>query len=303
VKIALIHNSNAFRGGEANSSELRRIFQRCGHDVAYVNTQEDNWQRVLSLDIERAIIVGGDGTVEQVAPHLKEIPFGILPFGTANNIGQCLQRTSDPESLASKLDTAEVRNLDLGTVTTGSESDSFLECAGLGLFAELMLAMQGWPKREQMEQAESRKEKFSHALEQLRAIGRTYKGTALEVKADGAMICDRFIMLEVMNINLVGPRLNLAPDADPSDGALDLVFVREKDRDHFCRWLEDQSPGHRTAARFESRRGSRIEVNASATAPLHIDSRLIQKPVFPLRMELEPAALKYMVVKASGGDG
>ena len=80
MKIALIHNSNAFRGGEANGSELRRIFQRNGHDVAYVNTQEADWERVLSLDIARAIIVGGDGTVEQVAPHLREAPFGILPL-------------------------------------------------------------------------------------------------------------------------------------------------------------------------------------------------------------------------------
>ncbi len=298
MKIALIHNSNAFRGGEANSSELRRIFQRRGHDVAYVNTQEANWQRVLSLDIARAIIVGGDGTVEQVAPHLREIPFGILPFGTANNIGQCLRQTSDPELLASKLDTAEVSRLDLGKVMTGSESGFFLEGSGLGVFAELILAMQEWPQKKQMEEAESREEKFSHAIEQLREVGRTYKGTALELKVDGAPICDRFIMLGVMNMNLAGPRLNLAPDADPSDGMLDLVFVREKNRDHFCRWIESQSPGQKTAARFESQRCSRIEINASTIAPLHIDSRLIQKPVFPLRVELEPAALNHLVVKA-----
>ena len=129
MKIALIHNSNAFRGGEANGSELRRIFQRSGHDVAYVNTQEADRERVLSLDIARAIIVGGDGTVEQVAPHLREVPFGILPFGTANNISHCLHQTSDPELLASKLETAEVRHLDLGKVTTDGGSDFFWSAA------------------------------------------------------------------------------------------------------------------------------------------------------------------------------
>jgi hypothetical protein len=78
---------------------------------------------------------------------------------------------------------------------------------------------------------------------------------------------------------------------------LDLVFVREKNREHFRHWIECQSPGQKTADRFESQRCYRIEVNASTIAPLHIDSRLIQKPVFPLRLELDPAALKYMVVK------
>jgi diacylglycerol kinase family enzyme len=295
-------NRNAFRGGEANGSELRRIFQRAGNDVAYVDTQENDWECVLSPEIERAIIVGGDGTVEQAAPHLKGVPFSILPFGTANNIARCLHQTSNPELLASQLETSEVRQLDLGKVTYGAESNPFLECSGLGVFVELLFAMQEWPKTEEMEQAESRIEKFAHALEQIQAISRTYKGMALELKADGAVICDRLMMLEVMNMKLIGPRLNLAPDADPSDGSLDLVLVREGNRNHFCRWLECQSPGQNTAARFESRRCHRIEVNASIVAPLHIDSRLIEEPAFPLRIEIEPAALKYAVVKAVAHD-
>jgi diacylglycerol kinase (ATP) len=296
VKIALIHNPDAFRG-EADGSELRRIFERAGHDVAYVNTRETNWQRVLSPNIARAIIVGGDGTVEKVAPHLKGIPFGILPFGTANNIGQCLDQRSNPELLATVLDRAEVRHLDLGKVIYGGERSIFLECSGLGVFAELIEAMREWPKREEMEQAESRKEKFAHALKQLQAISRDYQGMALELKADDAVIYGRFIMIAVMNMNLIGPRLNLAPDADPADGMLDLVLIREGSRDHFSHWLECQSPGQQTAARFDSRRCRQIEVNTSTVTPLHIDSHLIQNPAFPVRIEPDPAALKYTVVK------
>jgi hypothetical protein len=58
-----------------------------------------------------------------------------------------------------------------------------LECSGLGVFVELLFAMQEWPKTEEMEQAESRIEKFAHALEQIQAISRTYKGMALELTA------------------------------------------------------------------------------------------------------------------------
>src|ERR1700677_1598430 len=79
VKIALIRNPNAFRG-EAEGSELRRVFERSGHSVKYVTTREPNWQRVISPEIDRAIIFGGDGTVQLVAPHLKGAPFSILPF-------------------------------------------------------------------------------------------------------------------------------------------------------------------------------------------------------------------------------
>jgi diacylglycerol kinase (ATP) len=296
VKLALIHNPNAFRG-EAEGSELRRIFERSGHSVEYVSIREPNWQRVISPEIARAIIVGGDGTVQLVAPHLKNTPFSILPFGTANNIAQCLHQTPDPELLASQLEQAKIGHLDLGKVTNGGESQTFLEAAGMGVFVELILAMQDWPKKLAMEQAESRKEKFVHALEQLQAISRRYEGIAWELKVDDTVITDRFLLIAVMNMKLIGPRLHLAPSADPGDGYLDLVFVREGQRGNLCRWLECQSPGQKQAANFESRRCQRVVACASNVAPVHIDSHLVRRPDLPIIVELEPAALEYTVLR------
>lgn len=297
MKIALIHNPNAFRG-EADVNEVRQVFERAGHDVVYVSTQAANWQQVISPEITRAIIVGGDGTVEQVAPLLGGMPFSILPSGTANNIGRCLHQTSNPELLASQLNNAEIRHLDLGKVTHGSESKSFLECSGLGVFAELILAMQDCLKKEEMERAESREEKFAQALEQLQVISRAQEAMALELKADDAVISDRFIMIAVMNMELIGPRLNLAPGADPGDGHLDLVLVREGQRENLCRWLDGESPGQKNAAHFEIRRCHRIEVNSRSIVPVHVDSLLIQRPNFPLVVEVEPGALNYTLLKA-----
>jgi diacylglycerol kinase (ATP) len=189
--------------------------------------------------------------------------------------------------------------LDLGKVTQGSESNTFLECAGLGAFVELIRAMQHWPKKKEMEQAESREEKFAHALRELQKISRTHEGIAAELKADEDVISDRFIMIAVMNMKLIGPRLYLAPDADPSDGFLDLVLIFvKKDQDYFCRWLEGQLPGEKRAARLESRRCRRIEISPSYITPVYIDSRVIEKSKFPLFIDLAPATLTYAVVKA-----
>jgi diacylglycerol kinase (ATP) len=296
VKIALIYNPNAFCGEEADS-EMRRVFERAGHEVAYISTQEPNWQHVISPAKERVIIVGGDGTVQLVVPHLKGTPFSILPFGTANNIAQCLHQTSNPELLASHLDQAEIRRLDLGILTNGNVCKSFLEAAGLGVFVELILEMQKWPKQAEMEQAESREEKFAHALEQLLAISRRCEGAAWELKADDTVIADSFLLIEVMNMELIGPNLHLAPDADPGDGYFDLVCVRERHRENLCRWLEVQSPGQKNTANFERWRCHRVEARTSDIPPVHANSHLIQKPEFPLVIELEPAALEYAVVK------
>ena len=293
MKIALIHNPNAFRG-EADGTVLRRVFERAGHDVAYVSTEEPDWRGVVSPEIARAVIVGGDGTVQSVAPTLKGTPFAILPFGTANNIAQCLHQTSDPDLLASQLDQAEIRPLDLGKVTHRSGTQTFLEATGAGIFAELIRTMQKWPKKVELEQAESRKEKIAHALQQLQTIIRGYEGMELELKVDESVIKDRFILLAVMNTELIGPKLHLAPEADPSDGFLDLVFVREEHRANLLRWLECQLPGQKHAAQLENRRCRQVEVCAGNIAPVHIDSELVQSWNFPLTVGLEPAALQYM---------
>jgi len=261
----------------------------------------NNWQSVVSEKIERAVIVGGDGTVQLVAPHLGSTPFSIVPSGTANNIAQCLRQTSNAESLASQLDRGETRYLDRGRVWSGTESKPFLEATGIGVFAELILAMKDWPQKAEMKQAESRKEKFARALEELRKISRGYRGMPLELKADDTIVIDRFLLVAAMNVELIGPRLQLAPDADPGDGYLDLVFVREERRESLCRWLDCQLPGQKNAADFESRRCRRVEVCASNLAPVHIDSHLMQKPEFPLVIELESAVLKYMVYGSSSG--
>jgi diacylglycerol kinase (ATP) len=120
---------------------------------------------------------------------------------------------------------------------------------------------------------------------------------AWELKVDDTAITDRFLLIAVMNMELIGPRLYLAPNADPGDGYLELVFVREGHRANLCRWLERQSPGQKHAAKLESRRCHRVAASASNVAPVHIDSHLVQRPEFPVIVELEPAALKYTVLR------
>jgi hypothetical protein len=63
-----------------------------------------------------------------------------------------------------------------------------------------------------------------------------------EVRATGEDLSGESLAVEAMNIRQIGPRLLLAPDADPGDGLLDLVLVPSSARDAFAAYVASADP-------------------------------------------------------------
>src|SRR5215472_2748836 len=93
MKIGLLHNPGAGHG-KRTIAELTMLLKEAGHQVSSASTKGKRWKELLAEPIERIIISGGDGTVSKVVPLLvgKNLPFHILPLGTANNIARCLDQ-------------------------------------------------------------------------------------------------------------------------------------------------------------------------------------------------------------------
>jgi hypothetical protein len=83
-----------------------------------------------------------------------------------------------------------------------------MEAAGMGVFAELIFEMQKWPQQSQMKMADSRKEKLARALKELRSICDRCEGTAWELTVDETRVRDRFLLIDLMNMGLIGPKLH-----------------------------------------------------------------------------------------------
>lgn len=160
------------------------------------------------------------------------------------------------------------KNMDIDGVV---ESNGFFE-VGDGIFGEVLA------RAENMEDAGGLEvegdEKVELGLELLREVVDGLSPGAWHVDADGEDLPGEYLAVEVMNLGQLGPNLPLAPDADPGDGLLDLVGVREEDRATLVSYLSERLRGlEPEPVRLPRHRGERVVLEPSAEVLLHADDR------------------------------
>jgi diacylglycerol kinase family enzyme len=94
------------------------------------------------------------------------------------------------------------------------------------------------------------------------------------LRLDGHPLESELFFVEVMNVRFLGPRVPLAPEADPTDGWLDLFVAAEGDRAALLEYVEHHLHGSETRPPpIATRRCRRVEVEALAGL-VHADDRL-----------------------------
>jgi diacylglycerol kinase (ATP) len=267
-----VHNTDS---GDASppADLLLRILSEGGYHARY-RTTDDAWSDVLQPPVEFVVAVGGDGTVGKVARALlgRELPFAILPVGTANNIAKTLGITGDAPSVVATWKRAQPRPFDIWNVVgpaadEGEQGLTFVESFGGGFLARSMAASSLLhPPTLILGGA------IDRALYLLRKSVAEAPELAWEIELDGQDLSGRYIGVEVLNIRSVGPNLPLAPEADPGDGAVDLVLVRAADREALEQRLHSvataQTPG---PFQLPVRRGSHLRLSPPRDMLFHID--------------------------------
>jgi diacylglycerol kinase (ATP) len=255
-RVTLLHNSGA--GFENFSTEqLLKALRQQGYDPAYEPTFTDDFAESLQDPGDLVVIAGGDGTVVKIAPHLvgRSIPVGLLPLGTANNIATSLGIHGEPAAIIAGWDLSRRKPFDVGLINGPAGKACFFESVGFGLFPRLIR------QRENHEdEKESREEELKDALHhQLEILGQ-YQAHTGTIEIDGKPFTGNFLMVEVMNLPMAGPNMDLAPQADPGDGLLDVVMVREDEREKFANFLTCCLSGEINRKPLQIRRGKHIKV-------------------------------------------
>ena len=271
MRVTLFHNPSA---GDAplTADQLQSILSDAGYQVRYQSMQKD-WRSALDDAGALAIVAGGDGTVAKVAIGLadSDTPLAVLPLGTANNIGKALGVFGDVQVLVASWTDAPRRALDIGVVSGPFGELRFVEAVGGGAFAELI--RRGRTEVDDASRIVHRE--TDRALQLLASILRNAPAAEWQVDLDDHDLSGSYIGVEAMNIPFAGPNIPLAADADLADGELDLVLLRDEDRERLLDYVVGRvESASALMPSLDVRRGRRIRIVPPAGWPLRIDDEL-----------------------------
>ena len=242
VRIALVHNSRAGRR-VYTAGDLVRLLRQNDNDVEIFARDRTGLRDAIAARPDVLVVSGGDGTVARAAIALRAsaIPMYILPTGTANNIARSVGAVGAIPPLVRRLAThTRQTRLDVGRISSHEREAFFVEAVGAGFIGAAL--------DEERRPLLRRWRRFRRwAVKPMSRRNRMYRGMArvvrhmparrVRVRADGEDLSGNYVAVEVMNIDAIGPRIVLAPDANPGDTLLDLVLVREHDREALAAYI------------------------------------------------------------------
>jgi YegS/Rv2252/BmrU family lipid kinase len=252
--------------------------------------------------VECVVIVGGDGTLNDAAQgYLDENgqvsrgpELALIPSGTGGDFRRTFGLSDSVEEAAARLLSAEPRPLDLGILSVTGHDGSALRRAFINITS---FGIGGLTDRIVNSSPKWMGGKAAFFLGTLRAM-LVYRNMPVRVKVDGKQCLEAPIFnVALANGRYFGGGMLIAPDADPSDGLLDVVALHDLSRvqgialaQHIYKGSHLGQPGVTVA------RGKVVEAEAlvpSAEVLVDMDGETPGR--LPLKAELAPGALRLRV--------
>lgn len=229
--------------------------------------------------VDLVVVCGGDGTVNYVVNAMRarglDIPIGIIPSGTANDLAGALRMPLDVVMAARKIAEGSERRVDCGEVN----GVKFVNVLSFGV---LTTTSQHTP-----DDAKRRFGKMAYLWVGMRDLVKMHP-IRLRVTADGESFESDVLMCLVFNGETAG-RFRLAREARLDDGRLDVLILERRNVVRACgsmlRYLLGGDP---KAVRSFTARELRLE--ALHDEPTDIDGQ--QGPHFPLDVKCEYHGLR-----------
>lgn len=246
---------------------------------------------LADLSVQRLIVVGGDGTVDQACNVLLDqgvagrVAVGLIPVGTGADLARGFHVHRQPsEALAHALN-GEVRGLDVIRAEGDEGQHYVVNIASVGLSSLVADKVN----------ARRRRNTLTYLLAALRSL-RGYRGYGCEVWLDGEpWYRGKVLLLAVANGVAFGRGMRIAPRAVQDDGLMDVVLVLPAPIWRILPQIPRLYKGtHLSASFVRFAQTARLEVRpADDVAGWEIDGESF--PPGPRRFEVLPDALRLVV--------
>lgn len=247
MTVTLFHHPGA--GEEEWSGEhILDALRRAGLDPVFVEMGEEGWQEALAATDDMAIVAGGDGTVAAIATNISEldVPLAILPTGSGNNVARSLGVMAPLDRIIPRLPNARTGPLRICRVRGPWGEERLLESIGLGALAHSVLELQ--------DEKLDGDEKLIRGRDSLVSAIEAQEVLDVRISIDGHAVPGEFLLVEVMNLPMIGPNLRLVPDTELRGENLSVALLPASDRAVMVDWLASGGAGIAPLRRLHGRR-------------------------------------------------
>ena len=272
MRVCLVVNPRSRRGrqfGDAVRDELRR------RSVDLTESQ-------ASEEIDAIVVAGGDGTLVGKLPRALalDVPVGIVPLGTFNDLARTLEIPLDIEGACGVIAAGKTRRIDAARVN----NTYYVTEASIGISSRLA--------RRQRSEEKQRFGLLAIAVSALTAV-RYARSFRAEISHDGATARLRAVQLTVANSQRFGGFIRVE-GAAIDDGRLELYAVEiENARQFFSVAAAIVSGKRRFADGLRTYRSKAFDVWTHR--PHHISADGEPAGRTPARFEVLPRALRVFV--------
>jgi diacylglycerol kinase (ATP) len=288
VRIIILFNPAAGRGRARRKFQVAlEVLRRggVGPEVQESRSAEhlrELARRALAEQPDVVVSAGGDGTHHYVLNALaaSDVPMGILPLGTGNDLAQGIGIPIDPRRAAAALLKGKTKQIDLGR----AGSSFYGGMAGVGLDA--MVA------RYVNERAQRVRGRLAYGWGVLRCL-QAYQPQSVEVCADGWNFRGEIMSVLIGNHPFYGGGFRIAPRARADDGLLDVCLIPAMSKLQLLPWIPRVYRGtHLVHPRIRYFQTPRIELHSPGPLELFADGEFMQE--LPVAIEAAPRALRMI---------
>ncbi|MFJ2033587.1 diacylglycerol kinase [Streptosporangium sp. NPDC087985] len=287
-EIAVLVNPAA-RGGRSRGL-LAPVLNRLGQGGAEVSvivgeSADDALERActaVSEGPDALVAFGGDGLVHLAVQAVAgtDVPLGIIPAGTGNDIADALGLPKkDPLSAADTVLRAAPRTIDAAKVGR-DEWFAGVVCCGFDSRVNERANRMTWPPG------------MAKYLVALAEELRSFQPIPFRLDLDGEVIEHEAMLVAVGNTRSYGAGMRVCPDAVPDDGLLDVTILGAMPRGEFLRTFPRVYRGtHVTHPAVTLRRARRVTLEAPGVVAYADGERVGPTP---LTCEIVPGSLRVL---------